>query len=248
MTKSEIKQMEEVSSILPRKVAIVMITLNGVGHIRPAIHAIVKNTRYPYKLIIVDGGSTDGTKELCNEYAVLYPNVEVHHIKNEGPLKAINYGLKIAAPLDVYLTHDDVIHPKLYRKDWLTEFVANAYRENAGGATAVNGFGISGPDYKDGFRWIGTWSWYIKRRTINQIGYFDEGFGNGMGDDIDYSYRIDQAGLKIYIANVYVEHHKMTNRSGQDVSEEAEVVKKKNAEYFRKKYKLGEFNESKSEG
>ena len=236
MTKSEIQKMEEVSSILPRKVVIVMITRNSEGHIRAAINAIILNTRYPYKLIIVEADSTDGTAEICDGYVEKYPHVEVHHIKDIGPLKAINYGLKVAKSYDVYLTHDDVIHPQLYRKDWLTEFVASAYRKNGAGSTAINGFGISGPDYVDKFQWIGTWSWYLKRRTIDEIGYFDEKFGNGMGDDIDYSYRIFKAGLKVYVANVYVEHHKMTKHQGSDTTPEVEVIKKKNAKYFREKH------------
>jgi len=243
MTKSTIQQMEEVSSILPRKVAIVMITRNSKEHIKSAINSIISNTRYPHKLIIIEAESTDGTANICNQYATVYPNIEVHHIKNIGPLKAINYGLEVVKPYDVYLTHDDVIHPQLYRKDWLTEFVASAYKENSAGATALNGFGVSGPDYIDNFQWIGTWSWYIRRRTIDKIGYFDENFGNGMGDDIDYSYRIFKAGLKMHVAEVYVEHHRMTGRSGSDVTEEAEKIKKKNALYFRSKHKLGEFND-----
>ena len=237
--------MEEVSSILPRKVAIVMITRNSAKYIGIALQALILNTRYPHKIMIIESGSTDGTPGICDQFAEMCPNIEVHHTPKEGPLKAINYGMKVAAPYDVYLTHDDVIHPNLYRRDWLTEFVGSAYKKGSGGATAINGTGISGPDYIDGFQWIGTWSWYIKRSMIDKIGYFDEKFGNGMGDDIDYSYRFYKTGLTCTKADVYVEHHRMTGHQGEDMTEEAEKIKKKNAKYFRKKFGLGEYAVSK---
>ncbi len=236
MTKSMMKSMVEVSSILPRKIAIVMITRNSAEHIKAAISSLILRTRHPYKLIIIESESTDDTAKICDQYAFQNPHIEVYHTKKEGPLKAINFGLKVAAPYDVFLTHDDVIFPYLYRRDWLTEFVASAYLENGGGSTSINGYGISGPDYVDKFHWIGTWSWYIRRSTIDKIGYFDEKFGLGMGDDIDYSYRIRKAGLKVYIANVFLEHHRMTENAAGDQTPEMEILKKKNAAFFRRKH------------
>lgn len=232
------KQLEEVSSILPRKVAIVMITRNSQEYLKAALDAIIFRTRHPFKLIIIESESTDRTADICKEYASFCPNVEVHHTKKEGALKAINYGLKVSEPYDVYLTHDDVIHPKLYRKDWLTEFVAFTRFKDCGSVTSLNGLGKSGPDYVDGFEWIGTWSWYIPRKVINKIGYFDENFGIGNGDDIDYSYRIHKAGLRCYVAPVYVEHHRMTGQRKLDAegAKELEELKQKNSKYFRKKH------------
>jgi len=223
-----------------------MIAYNSGDHIAPAIDAIIKRTRHPFKLIIVVSESTDNTAAICDHFASICPNIEVHHTKKEGGLKAINYGMKVAAPYDVYLTHTDVIHPKLYRKDWLTEFVAYSRFKDCGAVTSLNGMGTSGPDYVDGFKWIGTWSWYIPRKTIDKIGYFDEKFGLGNGDDIDYSWRIKQAGLRCYVAQVYVEHHRMTGQRELDAdgAKELEELKQKNAKYFRKKFKLGEFNAS----
>lgn len=223
---------------MPRKVAIVMITRNSSKHIVAAINAIIYKTRYPFKLIIIESESTDNTAQICDHYANMCPNVEVHHTKKEGALKAINYGLKVSAPYDVYLTHDDVIHPNLYRKDWLTEFVTYTRFKDCGSVTSLNGLGKSGPDYVDGFEWIGTWSWYIPRKTIDKIGYFDENFGIGNGDDIDYSWRIHKAGLRCYIAQVYVEHHRMTEQRELDIknAEELEKLKQKNAAYFRRKH------------
>lgn len=230
--------MSEDKKFIPPEVAIVMITRNSAKHLPAAVEAIIKNTKYPYKLIIVEAESTDVTPALCDHYAAICPLVEVHHIKNEGAIKALNYGLRVSDPRDVYLTHDDVIHPKLYRKDWLAEFVNLTQFDDCGAITAVNGMGESGPDYVDGFKWTGTWSWYIRRSTINKIGYFDENFGTGNGDDIDYSYRIHKAGLKCYIAPVYVEHHRITGQRqiDEEGAEELEKLKQKNAAYFRKKH------------
>lgn len=48
------------------------------------------------QVILVDDGSTDGSGEICDEYAKKYPQIEVIHQKNKGVAAARNAGLDAA--------------------------------------------------------------------------------------------------------------------------------------------------------
>ena len=165
-------------------------------------------------------------KELPRSHSKFY------HIPKKGLPNAINFGIEKARDLDVYITQDDVIHNGLFGRDWLAEMYNIAkYHEKVGIVTSVGGGGISGPDYVDGMKWVGTWSLYLPRRTINKIGTFDEKMGPG--DDIDYSYRCQKKDLQILIVDYWVQHHRLTDHGNVD----SEKAKKQMSEYFKNKYK-----------
>jgi len=215
-----------------KPIAIILPCMNSGRHLAPAIESI-KNTEYPWKLILVESESIDGTATVCEEFAK-EKNIEVYHTKKEGITKAINFGIEKAGDLDVYLTQDDVILPNLYGKDWLTELVKGIKKESCGVVTTIQAGGTAGQLYVDGLQWAGTWSLLIPRTTLNKIGNFDEAFSPGPGDDIDFSYRVNRAGLRIYIANFWVDHHRQTENFNDDL----EFVKMRNAGYFRKKHNI----------
>lgn len=63
---------------------------------------------------------------------------------------------------------------------------------------------------------------------------FDEDFSPGPGDDISISYRVHKAGLKVCVANFWVDHHRLT----ENFNDHIEFIKTKNAGYFRTKHKI----------
>jgi len=219
-----------------KPVSIIMPVYNSGEHIKTAIKSIVLNTQHPYELILVVSKSEDQTEKWCDIWAEQFEQIKVIKCPREGITKAINIGIKAAGDNDVYLSQDDVILPNLYGRDWLDTLVKVSQMKNCGIVTTIRGGGISGSTYLNGQRWAGTWSLFIPRKTINEIGLLDEKFSPGPGDDIDYSYRVHKAGLLIYVANFWVDHHRMTENFNDNIKE-----KEINATYFRKKYKLGEF-------
>ena len=214
------------------KVAIILPVHNSGKHLKPCIDAILSRTSHPFKLIIVESESTDGTNKLVDRYAC-NKNVEVYHTKKEGITKAQNFGIKQAGDLDVYLTQDDVIIPDLYGRDWLSILNQVSKMDGCGTVTTIRGGGTSGPHYVNGFKWAGTWSLYIPRKTINEVGLLDEKFSPGPGDDIDYSYRMIKAGLQIYEANFWVDHHRQTENFN-----DSWFLNMRGAGIFRKKHEL----------
>jgi glycosyltransferase involved in cell wall biosynthesis len=222
------------------KVAIIIPNLNGIDALPETIESILRTTRYAnYRIIIVDGGSDDGTQHYLRYLEARYNHITVVYGKKEGATKAINEGLKLTQPdEDVILTQNDVVFPFLHSNCWLTRLVIIANSNlNIGAVCTLDALKWAGPSYFDGFPFAGTWCFYIPRRTIEKIGIFDEGFSPGPGDDIDYNFRIALEGQKLALADFAVDHHRTTEH-GYDRGEEAEQVKATNAQYFRKKHGL----------
>jgi glycosyltransferase involved in cell wall biosynthesis len=57
------------SSNNPTKISVGIVVFNGIEHIRTALDSIVKQTYKNIELIVVDGGSDDGTQNVLTEYA-----------------------------------------------------------------------------------------------------------------------------------------------------------------------------------
>jgi len=181
---------------------------NSIEFLKLTVDSLFKSTDYPFRLIIIESESDDGTDKLCDGYAK-NERITVIHTKREGATKAINRGIKEAGTDDVLLTQSDVIFPRAFRRDWLKEMVDLSKNPKAGIITCYGGGGVSGRDYLDGFNWVGTWLMYIPRKTINKIGMLDEDYSPGAGDDIDYSYKVYMANLQIGMINYWVDHHRL---------------------------------------
>jgi glycosyltransferase involved in cell wall biosynthesis len=90
-------------------VSIVLTTLNGARYIRDSIDSCLKQTYGNIELIVVDGGSTDGTVEIVESYLDEDPRVRlIHQRDNEGKLPgALNLGLFHARGAYLTWTQDD---------------------------------------------------------------------------------------------------------------------------------------------
>lgn len=220
-----------------KPVAIIIPVRNSGSSLPITINSILQNLNYPYKIMLIESESTDGTAQYCDNLQKAHPDkVEVHHRPAEGITKAINYGISQAGDLDVLLTQDDVIFHRFLGRDMLYEMVSSSSKEDCGIVTVINGGGVSGPLYADGFKWVGTWCMFIPRKTINKIGMLDENMNPGDGDDIDYSYNVYKNELRIYQIDMFVEHHRKFNIEGHE--HESQKIKQRNSEYFKKKWGL----------
>ena len=215
------------------KVAIILPVYNCIKYLTHMIKTLYESTNFPFKLIVIDGFSNDGTYEFFERFKESMPkiihDIELYQIPKKGLVNAINFGIKKAGKLDVYLTQSDVIHYKMFETDWLEEMYNASKFKNTGIVTGWGGWGISGPTFIDGFKWVGTWNAYMTRKMIDKIGLFDEQFSGG--DDIDFTYRVIKGGFDITICDYWVHHHQLTNRnnthSGKHIIEMGKLFKKK---------------------
>lgn len=215
---------------------------NGFEFLRKSVESIFNTTNFPHKLVIIESESTDGSHEYCKILSKLYPhkNIEVIHTKKEGPLKAYNKLFAIARKekKDLYLIQTDVIHFRLFKRDWLYEMNQIAQNKEVGLIAPMGAWGVSGPTFYNGVQWIGGWACYVPLRTNMLLGGYDENYEIGDGVDIDYSCNTLKNGLKLIQANFWVQHHWLTEHEHEN-NPDLENIRKRNGEYFRKKFNLG---------
>lgn len=74
-------------------VSIIVPVYNGEKYLRECLASIVSQTYKKLEVIIIDDGSTDGSSDICDEYAKKAKRVSVIHKKNEGVSVARNVGI-----------------------------------------------------------------------------------------------------------------------------------------------------------
>lgn len=95
------------------KVSIIMPVLNGERYIAEAIESIAAQTYQNYELIVVDDGSTDGTKARVMAFADKVDIKYVSHAACCGIPKSMNDGIRHASgDLIAFLDHDDGWFPE----------------------------------------------------------------------------------------------------------------------------------------
>lgn len=92
------------------KFSVVVPIYNADAFLSKCLDSILSQTYKEIELILVNDGSTDNSKKICNDYASKYQNIIVIDKTNEGVAKARNDGLAIASGEYVYFIDPD---------DWL---------------------------------------------------------------------------------------------------------------------------------
>lgn len=87
--------------------SIIVPTYNNENELKKCIDSILAQSYSDFELIIVDDGSTDGTPDICDAYALQDSRVLVLHKDNEGVAAARNDGLFRAAGKYIYYADAD---------------------------------------------------------------------------------------------------------------------------------------------
>lgn len=92
-------------------VSIIIPVYNVQKFLREALDSVIQQTYKKLEIIIIDDGSTDGSSEICDEYARNDRRLIVVHQKNRGLSAARNKGLDImTGDVISFLDSDDVYH------------------------------------------------------------------------------------------------------------------------------------------
>ena len=79
---------------MSEKVTIVTVTRNDAGNLLETIESVAAQTYQNREYIVIDGGSTDGTRELLTKYNnvidgwVSEPDEGIYHAMNKGAQRA----------------------------------------------------------------------------------------------------------------------------------------------------------------
>jgi len=208
---------------------------------RQCIDHITKNTRYPYRLVLVDNGSDDQTKSYLENFQKNNKDFGlIQNKENLGFVRAVNQGLKISKASYVCVLNNDTMPGE----GWLTQLIEFAQRHKDVGLLnplckgheekkiSINEYAKSVATNKDKFMEMNQCQGFcmlIKRELIDKIGYLDEQFGLGGFDDTDYSLRSYLAGYKsacVYSSYVYHKEHESFCQMGDRKKIQSESEKR----------------------
>jgi len=221
-------------------VSIIVPVYNKLEFTKQMIDSVEMNTDdWPFELIIVDNGSTDGTKEFITNSKYKMSGQYLRNEDNKGFAIANNQGAKIAKGNFLMLINNDVI----VTKGWLSAMMNVFNEEKAVGIVGARlvfpGTGLlqhaglfelpNGlPDHlyfkkpmdyppanirKAVFGVTGA-AILTPKTLYEELGGFDEKYINGF-EDVDYCNRVRQKGMNIYYEPKALIYHYESRSEGR---------------------------------
>ena len=97
------------------KVSIIVPIYNTREYLVRCLDSLINQTLDDIEIIAIDDGSTDGSSEIVDQYALKSGKLKVFHQKNGGVSKARNLGLTNATGEYVgFVDSDDYVRPSMY--------------------------------------------------------------------------------------------------------------------------------------
>ena len=210
--------------------SIIILAHNQWDHTELCLKSIEKHTPEPHEIIIVDNGSTDGTKENLRALVQTNPRVKViANNVNQGYASGNNLGISIAQGQYILLLNNDTLvtpgwlgrMKDVFRRYPETGIVGpmsnNVTRpqliETVGydDVSGIDAFAVKRAAENEGQSFSTSkasgFCLLAKREVIDKIGGLDEQFGSGNFEDDDFCNRAFLSGYAIRIAQDVFIHH-----------------------------------------
>lgn len=92
-------------------ISVIIPVYNVASYLQECLDSVLAQTYTDFELLLVDDGSTDGSSDLCDDYACRDARVTVIHQPNAGPAAARNAALQVAqGDYLAFIDADDVVH------------------------------------------------------------------------------------------------------------------------------------------
>lgn len=194
---------------------------NTEKYLTRCINSIINQTYKKMELILVDDGSTDDSKKICDKFARDYEMIKVVHQKNRGVSAARNVGLKLASNEYIVFVDSD---------DWIErETLENLYNVIKHNETDCIVFNLKEQVLKkiENKNQTQTWEEEIEKLIIterinspvnkvyrnsiikNNNIKFDEEVS--IGEDLLFNIEYFTSSKKIYILNKELYHYEVSN-------------------------------------
>ncbi|MEA1964959.1 MAG: glycosyltransferase [Candidatus Aerophobetes bacterium] len=230
------------------EVSIIIPTYNRKDVLRKALEFLFQQN-YPknrYEIILVDDGSTDGTKEMINSLTPPCRLVYLHQ-NRRGPHIARNLGIKNARGKIIVFVDSDIFAPA----DFIKEHIKFHSRF---GDVVVSGPTVTTDKLKDVFSdirrskfreslaWSGpsliTSNLSVKREILLKVGGFNEEFEGYGWHDWELGLRLKKLGLKVKRDVGAIVYHYKRKRNFSDIPSLCERIRERgvNAVLYYKKH------------
>lgn len=192
------------------KADIVIPVWNHLDLTRRVIQSVQENTGVPYRIIVVDDGSTDGTAEWLAAQDDL---TVITNETNQGFTPSVNRGWQAATAPYVVLLNNDIEVDKLWLRT-LIEGMNVRPRIGAIGPLSTarqqiqwEGRHLGKQGVYLGIEYLAFFCTVLKREVIEEVGLLDEGFAPCYGEDDDYAIRMRRKGWELALhCDVLVKH------------------------------------------
>ena len=192
------------------KYSVVVPVYNRPDEVDELLQSLCEQTVKDFEVIIVEDGSTSTCKDVCSKYAGIL-SLHYYAKENSGPGQSRNYGAERANGEYVIILDSDVVLPTSYLQAVEDELAQQPCEAFGGPDAAHPDFtpvqkaisysmtsffttgGIRGGKAKLDKFYPRSYNMGIRRDVYQQLGGFTK---MRFGEDIDFSYRIVEAGYK----------------------------------------------------
>jgi GT2 family glycosyltransferase/predicted Zn-dependent protease len=240
--------------------SLIILCCNQLDYTRLCLESVLRWTRTPYELVLVDNGSTDGTPAYLEEVRARPGPARVVVIRNEenrGFPAGCNQALTEARGRYLLFLNNDTVVTEGWLaglihwavSDWpkvgLVGPVTSAAPEPQGipvPYTSLDGLDAFAAARRRQYagkpletRRVTGFCLLVRREVLEQVGHFDERYGLGFFDDDDLCIRARQAGFRLLVAqDVFVHHFGNRTFQGLGINVRGQLVA--NFERFRQKW------------
>jgi GT2 family glycosyltransferase/tetratricopeptide (TPR) repeat protein len=213
--------------------SLIILCCDQLADTRDCLESVLRHTRAPYELVLVDNGSTDGTAAYLEEVRARPGPQRVAVIRNahnRGFPAGCNRGLAEARGRYLVFLHNDTVVTAGWLDgligwalhDWPAVGLVGAVTNCSRGPQQVEA-DYAGPEGLEAFAGrrarayagralaaprLAGFCLLARREVLEQVGGFDEGYGLGLFEDDDLSVRALRAGYRLVVAqDVFVHHH-----------------------------------------
>ncbi len=110
------------------EIAVIVPVYNCITYLDQCVGSVLGQTYQDLELYLVDDGSTDGSGDRCDEYAVEDPRVHVIHKDNEGLMATWMRGVReSSAPFLCFLDGDDWVDSDMLERMYQNVVTGDAY-------------------------------------------------------------------------------------------------------------------------
>jgi glycosyltransferase involved in cell wall biosynthesis len=186
--------------------SVIIPVYNRKDSIEPCLESVLNQDFSDYEVIVIDDGSTDGTKDILKKYA---NRVRLHfHETNQGVSESRNQGIRLAQSNFIAVTDSDCVVEPTWLKELIKPFSSDDKLMIVGGKVSDSASRSYWQTVNRGLHtFVSHKSQYVKQVVGCNLAFRREFIGQNLydyrlrfaaGDDTELCWRCRSLGFKVY--------------------------------------------------